>query len=83
MFALSISGIDIKTFGLTTLCSDDDNSNLTICLDANNLDKILLLDSENALNLNEIKKYVEKAKQEILELFAKFKTILYKKILNQ
>ncbi len=82
MFALGISGIDLKTFGLTTLCTED-NLNMTICLDANNPEKVLLLESEDALNLHQINEFVEKSKLEISDLFAKFKSKLLKKILNQ
>ena len=81
MFALSISGIDLKTFALTTGFNEN-NKNLIITLDANKTDKIIFLESENSFSLDEYNTYVEKSKEEISELFNRFKNVLLKKIMN-
>jgi hypothetical protein len=75
MLALSISGIDLKTFALTTYFDD-----LIISLDANRPENILLIEAVSPRKATEIRDLIENAQTEIRKLFDKFKRVLMKKI---
>ena len=79
MFALSISGIDLKTFALTTSFNLRE-TDLLISLDANKPDNILLLESSIPLKLEVYRHYIQTAKEEVKELYNKFKKVLLKKL---
>jgi hypothetical protein len=75
MLTLSLSGIDLKTFALTTYFDD-----LIISLDANRPDNILLIESEKPRKTRELREAIESAQLEIKNLFDKFKRVLMRKI---
>ena len=79
MFALSISGIDLKTFALTTSFNLRE-TDLLISLDANKPDNILLVESSIPLKLEVYRHYIQTAKEEVKELYNKFKKVLLKKL---
>lgn len=81
MLALSISGIDIETFALTS-CFSENGRTINITLDSNKPDNILLIDSNVPLKLNEYMEYIEIAQNEITELYKKFKQVLIKKLIK-
>jgi hypothetical protein len=81
MLALSISGIDLKTFALTS-CFIEDEKTVTISLDSNKPDNILLIDSSTPLKFNEYMEYLALAQAEITELYKKFKQVFIKKLLK-
>jgi hypothetical protein len=79
MFALSISGIDLKTFALTTSFNLRE-TDLLISLDANKPNNILLVESSIPLKLEVYRHYIQTAKEEVKELYNKFKKVLLKKL---
>jgi len=81
MLALSISGIDLKTFALTS-CFIEGEKTVTISLDSNKPDNILLIDSNTPLKFNEYMEYITLAQVEINELYKKFKQVFIKKLLK-
>ena len=80
MLTLSLSGIDLKTFALTTSFILR-QTNLIISLDANKPENILMLESNSSLDLEVYKHYFQSAKDEIVELYNRFKKVLYKKLI--
>jgi hypothetical protein len=80
MLTLSISGIDLKTFSLSTSFYEND-TNLLISLDANKPDNILLIETSVPLKLSVYKGYIEKAKEEVIVLYKSFKKALLNKLL--
>jgi hypothetical protein len=80
MFALSTSGVDLKTFALTTSFNLRE-TNLIISLDANKPDNILLLESSVPLHLDVYRHYIKTSKEEVVDLFNKFKKVLYRKLI--
>jgi hypothetical protein len=80
MLTLSLSGIDLKTFALTTSFNLR-QTNLVISLDANKPDNILLLESNAPLDFEVYRHYIQTSKEEIVELFNRFKKVLYKKLI--
>lgn len=80
MLALSISGIDLKTFSLSTSFYENDTT-LLISLDANKPDNILLIESSVPLKLKIYKEYLEKAKEEVTVLYKSFKKALLNKLI--
>jgi ribonuclease PH len=79
MLALSISGIDLKAFALTTYFQKDEK-NLIISLDANKTDNVLLVESNKPFKLKEYKDIIQIAQTEIAEIYQKFKRVLIKKL---
>ena len=79
MLALSLSGIDLKTFALTTGFNED-HSNLLISLDANKPDNILLLESSKPVKIEVYKEFIQNAKNEVNDLYKRFKTVLLKRL---
>jgi hypothetical protein len=80
MLTLAISGIDIKTFALSTSFLED-NKNVIITLDANKTENIIFIDSHLPINLKEYKYFLETAKEEIKGLFNRFKKVLIRKLI--
>jgi len=81
MLALSISGIDLKTFALTC-CIKENGKAVTISLDSNKPDNILLIDSITPLKFKEYIEYIQLAQMEITDLYKKFKQVLIKKLIK-
>lgn len=79
MLGLSISGIDLKLFALST-CFKKKEQSIIIALNVNSLDKIVLLESSSPLQLQEYNDYIVKAKETCADLFKKFKIALVKKL---
>jgi hypothetical protein len=79
MLALSLSGIDLKTFALTSSFIHNEK-NISISLDANKMENILLIESSVALKIDDHIKYINEATKIISELYKKFKTVLLKKL---
>ncbi len=82
MFALSLSGIDLKSLSFSAFHQDDESKlEILIALDANKLDYIILIDSNIPLNLHKYKNYLEKSKIEVKEIYKRFKKFLAKKLI--
>ncbi len=79
MLALSLSGIDLKSFALTTSFNLRE-SNLLISLDANKPEKVLLLETDKPLKIEIYENYIKQAQEEVNELFGKFKKNILKKL---
>jgi hypothetical protein len=80
MLTLSLSGIDLKTFALTTSFNLR-QTNLIISLDSNKPENILMLESNTPLDFEVYRHYIKTAKDEIVELYKRFKKVLYKKLI--
>jgi hypothetical protein len=79
MLSLSISGIDLKAFALTTYFQDG-GDNILVSLDAHKTDNILLIESSKPLKKKQYMEYIESAQNEITGIFDKFKKHLSKKL---
>lgn len=67
---------------LTTYFGDkEDKIDLLVSLDANKPNNILLLESSFPMQINKYKAYLEKSKEEIIDLYAKIKKVLLKKLI--
>ena len=77
MLALSLSGIDLKTFALTTFFIE---KNLVISLDSNRVENILMLETDIPIKLDDIRQSIEKAQEEISNMYKRFQLIMMKKI---
>jgi len=83
MLALVLSGIDLKSFSLCTFFQDEAKSlELIISLDANNPENIMLIESNLPLKMEMYKKYLEKSKDQVMELYKRFKKVLLKKLIQ-
>jgi hypothetical protein len=80
MLALCISGIDLKTFALTS-CFTQDKKNVIISLDANKTENILLIEASVPLKIEEYKNYITKAQDDTSILYQKFKKFLIKRLI--
>lgn len=79
MLALSISGVDLKTFALTK-ASVEDKHNILYTLDANRPDNVLLVESNSPMKLELYRRYFEQSKEEVKCLYEKFKAVLFRKL---
>jgi hypothetical protein len=79
MLALSISGIDLKAFALTTYIERGDN-NVLVSLDANKTENVLLIETNSPMKIKDYKEVIQVAQVEIGQLFSKFKRVLVKKL---
>lgn len=79
MLALGISGIDLKTFALTT-CFIEQEKNVIVTLNANTPENILLVEASSPMKINDYKIVIEKAKGDVVELFKHFKKALINKL---
>lgn len=79
MLGLTLSGIDLKSFALTTSFTLRE-TDLLISLDANKPDNVLLLETDKPLKIEVYEKYIKQAQDEINELFTKFKKNILKKL---
>ena len=77
MLALSLSGIDLKTFALTTFFIE---KNLIISLDSNRVDNILMIETDIPIKLDDLKASIEKAKEQISSMYRRFQKVMMKKI---
>jgi hypothetical protein len=79
MLALSISGIDLKTFAISSYFIEE-NKNILISLDANKKDNILLFESSHSLNLEDIDKYISLSQENVEQSYKRFQRILMEKL---
>jgi len=79
MLALCISGIDLKTFALSSSFVDN-NLEMIISLDANKPDNILLIESNMPLKLHLYQYYLGQSKSEVMDLYQKYKKVLLKRL---
>jgi hypothetical protein len=82
MLCLSISGISIKVFSLSSYYLNQGDLNFILSLDANNLKNILSINSNKGLKIEEYKNIIAKLQEEIRVLYDGFKKIMMKKLLN-
>ena len=82
MLCLSISGISIKVFSLSSYYINQADLNFILSLDANNLKNILAINSNKGLKIEEYKNIIAKLQEEIRVLYDGFKKIMMKKLLN-
>ena len=83
MLCLSISGISIKIFSLSSYYINQANLRVILSLDANNLKNILAINSNKSLKIEEYKNIIAKLQEEIRVLYDEFKKIMMKKLLNK
>lgn len=79
MLALSISGLDLKTFALTS-CFVDDEKNVIISLDANKKENIILIESNIPLTYNDYEEYINKSQTHVEKMHKRFQKILIEKL---
>ena len=77
MLAFNLSGIDLKTFALSTYFIKDTIECL-ICLDTNNFNNIIMIESNQSIQIDDYKLFYVEGKKEVSHLLEKFKSLLIK-----
>ena len=83
MLCLSISGISLKIFSLSSFYQNPANLNFILSLDANNVKNILAINSNKSLKVEEYKEIIGKLELQITNLYDEYKKIMMKKLLNK
>lgn len=81
MLCLSLSGISLKIFSLSSYKINEDN-NIIVSLDANNLKNILNFNTEKALKIMEYKQLLDTLGEDIRILYDEFKKIMMRKLIE-
>lgn len=81
-FALCLSGIDMKALALSKAFNLNGSKRALVTLDANDGDRILLIENNMPLEMNEYDKLILNAKKENELLYNQIKNILFNKLNN-